>query len=144
MHAVPLGFGQMDATHREFIERVGVLTKADDASVTQALTALAEHLRRHFDEEREWMTSTAFPSAACHLEEHDAVLRSVEDVQSLAAAGELHVAHALAFELTRWFLEHTDAMDRGLAKWMVRARLGGEPVTFEHRMKSAPTPQPTD
>ena len=63
--------------------------------------------------------------------------RSVKDVQSLVAAGELPVARALAFELTRWFPEHTDAMDRGLAKWLVKVRLGGEPVAFEHSMKSA-------
>ena len=135
MHA--LGFGKMDATHREFTERVSALVKTEDAGITQALAELVEHLRSHFDEEREWMTRTGFPSAACHLDEHDAVLRSVEDVQSLVAAGELHVARALAFELMRWFPEHTDAMDRGLAKWMVKARLGGEPVAFEPRTKIA-------
>ena len=137
MQPLPLGFGAMDATHREFVERVGALMKADDASIPHALGALAEHLRSHFDEEREWMASTGFPSAACHLEEHDAVLRSVDDVQSLVAAGELGVARALAFELTRWFPQHTDAMDRGLAKWMVKARLGGEPIVLQYRMKSA-------
>jgi hemerythrin len=134
MQPVPLGFGVMDATHREFAERVGALMKADDASIAQALAALAEHLRSHFDEEREWMTSTGFPSAACHLEEHDAVLRSVEEV---VAAGEPRLARALAFELTRWFPEHTDAMDRGLAKWIVKARLGGEPIAIQPRMNSA-------
>jgi hemerythrin len=137
MQPLPLGFGEMDATHREFVERVRELMKADDASVAEALAALAEHLRNHFDEEREWMASTGFPSAACHLEEHDAVLRSVHEVQSRAAAGELQVARALAFELTRWFPEHTDAMDRGLAKWMVKARLGGEPIIFQHWTQSA-------
>ena len=137
MHTVPLGFGEMDATHREFVERLGALMKADDAGVAHALAAMAEHLRSHFGEEREWMKSTGFPSAACHLEEHDAVLRSVEEVQSLAAAGELRVVRALAFELARWFPAHTDAMDRGLATWMVKARLGGEPIVLQHRMKSA-------
>ena len=137
MQPVPLGFGAMDATHREFVERVGALMKADDASIPHALGALAEHLRSHFDEEREWMTSTGFPSAACHLDEHDAVLRSVDEVQSLVEMGELRVARALAFELTRWFPEHTDAMDRGLAKWMVKSRLGGEPIVLQYRMKSA-------
>ena len=137
MKAVLLGVGEMDATHREFLERVGALMNADDANVAQALAALAEHLRSHFDEEREWMTSSGFPSAACHLDEHDAVLRSVDEVQSLVAIGEVRVARALAFELTRWFPEHTDAMDRGLAKWMVKARLGGEPIAIQPRMNSA-------
>jgi hemerythrin len=137
MQPVPLGFGEMDATHREFVERVDALIRADDASIPHALGALAEHLRSHFDEERQWMKSTGFPSAACHLDEHDAVLRSMDEVQSLVAAGERKLARALAFELTRWFPEHTDAMDRGLAKWMVKARLGGEPIVLQYRMKSA-------
>ena len=137
MQPVPLGFGEMDATHREFVERVEALMRADDGSVPQALGALAAHLRQHFDEERAWMTNTGFPSAACHLEEHDAVLRSVDDVQSLVAKGELRVARVLAFELARWFPEHIDAMDRGLAKWIVKARLGGEPIAIQPRMNSA-------
>jgi hemerythrin len=136
MHTWALGFGEMDATHEEFVERVDALMKADDASIPHALGALAEHLRSHFAEEREWMKNTGFPSAACHLDEHDAVLRSVDEVQSLVATGELGVARALAFELTRWFPQHTDAMDRGLAKWMVKARLGGEPIVLQYRMKS--------
>ena len=137
MQPVPLGFGEMDATHREFVERVDALMKADDPGVLWALNALADHLRSHFDEEREWMMSTGFPSAACHLDEHDAVLRSVNEVQSLVGAGELRVARALAFELTRWFPQHTDAMDRGLAKWMVKVRLGGEPIVFQYGMSRA-------
>ena len=137
MQPVLLGFGAMDATHREFAERVEALMKADDASIPRTLGALAEHLRSHFDEEREWMTSSGFPSAACHLDEHDAVLRSVNEVQSLVAAGELRMARALAFELTRWFPQHTDAMDRGLAKWLVKARLGGEPIAFQYGMRRA-------
>jgi len=137
MQTWALGFGEMDATHEEFVERVDAVMKADDASIPHALGALAEHLRSHFAEEREWMKSTGFPAAACHLDEHDAVLRSVNEVQSLVATGELGVARALAFELTRWFPQHTDAMDRGLAKWMVKARLGGEPIVLQYRMKSA-------
>ncbi len=130
------GFSPMDATHEEFVERVEALLTAGNENVGGALAALAEHLRHHFEEESRWMTSTGFPSASCHLEEHAAVLRSVDEVQSLVAAGNLQIARQLAFELTRWFAEHTDALDRGLAKWMVKARLGGEPVTFQHRMKS--------
>ena len=134
MQPSALGFGEMDAAHREFVERVDALLKADDASIAQELGALAAHLRSHFDEEREWMTSSGFPSAACHLEEHDAVLRSVNEVQSLVAAGDVRVARVLAFELARWFPEHSDAMDRGLAKWMVKRRVGGEPIVFQYGM----------
>ena len=134
METLRLGFGAMDATHREFGERIDALMKADDASIPRALGALAEHLRSHFDEEREWMESTGFPSAACHHEEHEAVLRSVNEVQNM---GDPRVARALASELERWFPEHTDAMDRGLAKWMVKAKLGGYPIAFQYRASHA-------
>lgn len=123
-----LGFGTMDATHREFVDLVGALLACADADVPAALDRLADHLQRHFDEERDWMASTAFPSASCHLDEHAAVLKSVAEVQAVVRAGRLPVARALAAELARWFPEHTEAMDMGLAKWMVKLRLGGAPV----------------
>ena len=125
-----LGFGTMDATHREFVERVGALLACADADVLPALDSLADHLQRHFDEERDWMASTGFPSASCHLDEHAAVLKSVAEVQAAVRAGRLPVARALAAELARWFPEHTEAMDMGLAKWMVKLRLGGAPVVI--------------
>ena len=123
-----LGFGTMDETHREFVVLVGALLASGDADVPAALDRLAEHLHRHFDEERQWMASTEFPSASCHLDEHAAVLKSVAEVQAVVRAGRVPVARELAAELARWFPEHTESMDMGLAKWMVKLKLGGAPV----------------
>ena len=123
-----LGFGTMDETHREFVLLVGALLASVDADVPAALDRLEDHLQRHFNEERQWMASTDFPSASCHLDEHAAVLKSVAEVQVVVRAGRVSVARELAAELARWFPEHTEAMDMGLAKWMVKLKLGGAPV----------------
>ena len=123
-----LGFGEMDDTHREFVDLVDTLLTCGDDAVDAALQALAAHLERHFEEERQWMLRTAFPSAQCHLDEHAAVLKSLGEVEAVVREGRLEVARAFARALAGWFPEHTQAMDMGLAKWMVKQRLGGEPL----------------
>src|SRR5258706_23647 len=60
----------MDATHREFVDRVEALMKADDASIPRKLDALAEHLRAHFDEEREDGGRLPPYSAGAHVDVH--------------------------------------------------------------------------
>jgi hemerythrin len=131
-----LGFGAMDATHREFVDCVQALLGASDAALPAALERFAAHARSHFDEERNWMQQTAFASAQCHLDEHDAVLKSVDEVQALVAQGRLPIARALAAELARWFPHHADSMDASLARWMTQQRLGGAPVLIRRTAKA--------
>jgi hemerythrin len=125
-----LGFGDMDDTHREFVELVDTLLTCRDDAAHAALDALAAHLERHFEEEEQWMLRTAFPSAQCHLDEHAAVLKSLGEVKAVVREGRLDVARSFARALAGWFPEHTQAMDMGLAKWMVKRRLGGEPLVI--------------
>jgi hemerythrin len=131
-----LGFAAMDATHREFVECVQALLGSCDAALPEALEQFAAHARSHFDEEHNWMQQTAFPSAQCHLDEHDAVLKSVAEVQALVVQGQLPIARALAAELARWFPHHADSMDASLARWMTQQRLGGAPVLIRRAVKA--------
>src|SRR5689334_12545411 len=78
-----LGYGPMDATHREFVELVAALLSAPDADLPRLLDAFADHAQHHFAEEREWMESTAFPATQCHIDEHEAVMKSVHEVSDL-------------------------------------------------------------
>lgn len=136
-----LGHGGMDATHREFVELVGAMLSAPDSELCSLLGAFAEHARRHFDEEREWMLSTAFPAAECHIDEHNAVLASVHEVQALlASGGHEATCRALARELSRWFPGHADYMDASLAQWLVKKRTGGIPVVLRRAAPSRPPP----
>ena len=126
-----LGYGPMDTTHREFVDLVGALLAAPDAELARHLDLFADHAERHFGEEREWMLATAFPAAQCHIDEHDAVLKSVAEVRGLLAGGD-HAAtcRALARELARWFPGHADYMDAALSQWMAKRRMGGIPVVL--------------
>lgn len=126
-----LGYGPMDAVHREFVELVNALLTCSDAELPARLDAFIEHAERHFAEELEWMQKTAFPPTQCHADEHAAVLRSTYEVRELVAAGNVEIARKLAAELARWFPGHADYMDSALAHWIVKKRTGGAPLVLK-------------
>jgi len=132
-----LGETGMDDTHAEFVVLVNALLEADDAGVPAALDRFAEHARRHFGEEDRQMQTTGYPSAGCHLDEHAAVLASVDQVREVVARGDVGEARRLAFELARWFPEHTTHMDSGLAMWVIKRATGGAPLVFRRREPGA-------
>ncbi|HVZ45759.1 MAG TPA: hemerythrin domain-containing protein [Ramlibacter sp.] len=128
-----VGHDGMDATHREFVSRVGALLAATDTEMASRLEAFAEHARSHFAEEDDTMRRGAYDAGGCHIEEHAAVLKSLADVQAALAAGRKQVVREFARALAGWFPEHARVMDLGLARWMVRQRLGGAPVLVRRR-----------
>ncbi|MDD3763833.1 MAG: hemerythrin domain-containing protein [Nevskiales bacterium] len=131
--AFAMGYPPMDRTHQEFVELVDAILMSADATMLERIDAFADHARRHFAEEAEWMTGTGFPAAQCHIDEHEAVLKSVVEVRGIIAdGGDTEVARSLAAELMRWFPGHTDYMDSALAQWMVKRSHGGAPIVF-HR-----------
>lgn len=132
-----LGHEGMDDTHREFVGCLDALLRVDDAQLAQALDDLAEHARRHFAEEDLAMQESAYGSAGCHVDEHAAVLKSVDEVRAALADGHPHVVRAFARALADWFPEHARVMDMGLARWLVQLRLGGSPVVIRRRSEVA-------
>lgn len=128
-----LGDTKMDAAHRDFVEVVTAMLAATDSELPRALRMFHDHALKHFSEEDALMQSGDYASAQCHLDEHQAVLTSVSEVQRLVANGDFAVGRRLARELARWFPEHTVAMDRGLAAWASKRRLGGHKIHFVAR-----------
>ena len=129
-----LGDAGMDAAHRDFVELVSALLAASDHDLPAALKLFRDHAEQHFGQEDALMKSGDYASAQCHLDEHRAVLASVIEVQELVAQGDRAVGRRLARELARWFPEHTVAMDRGLAAWALKRRLGGHKIHFAKRI----------
>lgn len=129
-----LGYERMDETHRDFVDKVNALLEADDAALAARLDDFLAHADTHFGEEAQWMTSTDFPAAQCHIDEHDAVMKSVREVRALLESepGERssRITRSLAEELMRWFPGHADYLDSALAQWMVKRAFGGAPVIF--------------
>lgn len=131
-----LGYAPMDRVHEEFVTVVWALARAPDDAVAPALDALVTHVREHFEAENAWMTDTGFPARACHMEEHAAVLRSVEGVRKRVAQGDHEAARRLAQALAEWFPGHADYLDAALAHWMCKQRLGGKPVVLRRHIES--------
>jgi len=129
-----LGHLQMDDTHREFVDIVGRMEHAADAELPRLLAKFAGHARAHFEQEDRWMVETAFPPRQCHIDEHAAVMRSVEDVRLLLAAGNNEVCRRLVQELIGWFPAHAQHLDSALAHWISKLRTGGKPVVIRRGM----------
>jgi hemerythrin len=132
-----LGHRTMDDTHHEFVACVHALLTVEDDALANALEAFAEHAHQHFDEEDNAMRETAYGSAGCHIDEHAAVLRSLDEVRAMLAAGQTHVVRAFARALADWFPEHVRVMDQGLARWLVQRQLGGSPVVIRRASRIA-------
>jgi hemerythrin len=128
-----LGHDAMDETHREFVACVDAMLRADNAALGPALEAFAQHARRHFADEDQAMRQTGYGSAGCHIDEHAAVLKSLEEVRAALADRKSHVVRAFARALVDWFPEHARVMDMGLARWLVQRRLGGAPIAIRPR-----------
>ena len=125
-----LGFPDIDAEHREFVDCVQALQLAGADTVAQRLEAFAQHARKHFETEDRWMQDTGFPPRQCHIDEHAAVLKSVAEVQALVAAGNTGIVKSLADELARWFPGHADHLDSALAAWLCKQRWNAKPVVI--------------
>lgn len=125
-----LGHHAMDETHHEFVTCVNALLTAKDRQLEQALDAFEAHARRHFGEEDADMRETAYGSAGCHIDEHAAVLKSIDDVREMLARGRTEVVRTFGYALMDWFPEHVRVMDQGLASWLIQRKLGGSPVVI--------------
>lgn len=134
--AYVMGYGPMDEAHQEFVETVDALMRAPDEEVAARLEDFARHAREHFGAEDEWMQKTEFPARECHMNEHAAVMHSVEEVQKLVAEGNYEIGRDLARELARWFPGHTDYLDSALSHWMCKQTLGGKPVIIRRDIRS--------
>ena len=134
-----LGYGPMDRIHEEFVDLVARLQVAPDDELIEGLAALEQHLQAHFGEENTWMRETEFPPRDCHIEQHDAVLKSVHEVQALLAQGNTAVCRGLVQALADWFPNHATHLDSALAHWLCKQRLGGKPVVLRRTIRAGAT-----
>src|SRR5690606_37298225 len=123
-----LGYAPMDDIHEEFVDLIAQLQAASDDRLPELLGLMEAHLKSHFNQENTWMEQTAFPARKCHIEEHDAVLKSVAEVRLLPSQGNTQVCRELVRALADWFPGHATNLDSALAHWMCKNRLGGKPL----------------
>jgi hemerythrin len=137
-----LGYGPIDETHKEFVALVNAMKHASDADFSKCLDDFEKHAVTHFSQEDNWMKSTNFPAADCHIEEHGKVLASVHGIQAMDEEKKLKIGRGLVTALEEWFPGHADYLDSALAKWMVKQSFGGErvaPVVLRRNPKMSET-----
>ena len=130
-----LGYRPIDDIHQEFVEMVSKMVHASDSELPDALDRFAQHAQAHFDLENRLMVETEFPPRDCHIDEHAAVMKSVEEVRALVRDGQYEYGRSLIAELVHWFPAHTDHLDSALAHWMCKRSLGGKPVVLRRDLQ---------
>ena len=83
-----LGYRPIDETHEEFVDLVRQMEAAADPDLPPLLALFAEHAKAHFDLENQLMVETEFPPRDCHIDEHAAVMKSIEEVLELVNHGQ--------------------------------------------------------
>jgi len=131
-----LGYKPMDDTHQEFYEVALQLLTSHAGNVDAAMAAFEAHAVSHFGQEEDWMRSTAFPAADCHIDEHAAVLKSTREVRAALVEGRAGVdlVHDFAMHLFQWFPSHADYLDSALAAWISKKTYGGKPVVLRRKL----------
>jgi hemerythrin-like metal-binding protein len=130
-----LGYRPIDDMHAEFVHIVAEMAQASDSDLPKALDNFSLHAKAHFDLENQLMVETDFPPRECHIDEHAAVMKSVEEVQALVREGQYEYGRSLVAELIKWFPSHTDHLDSALAHWMCKRSLGGKPVVLRRNLQ---------
>ena len=94
-----LGYRPIDETHEEFVDLVRQMESATDQDLPPLLALFAEHAKSHFDLENKLMVETEFPPRDCHIDEHAAVMKSIQEVLVLVNSGQYAYGAALALVL---------------------------------------------
>jgi hemerythrin len=125
-----IGHPAMDEEHAEFVRLVRELQACADADLRACFERFSEHAAAHFAAEDRWMTDTGFPPRGCHMDEHAAVLQSIEEVGRLVHRGDVAEGRRLAQALADWFPRHAQHLDSALAHWICKRLHGGKPVVL--------------
>jgi len=138
-HPLTLGDSVLDEDHLRLEDLVLQLRDAPLDEVSRRLEAVREHASRHFALEDIELRAMADGNAKCHLDEHAAVLNSLDEVMvvltqvDVAAEKKALLINRLATELLVWLPGHVHEMDAGVASHRSKQRFGGAPVKIARR-----------
>ena len=138
-HPLTIGDSVLDEDHLRLEDLVLQLRDAPLDEVSRRLEAVREHASRHFALEDIELRAMADGNAKCHLDEHAAVLNSLDEVMvvltqvDVAAEKKALLINRLATELHVWLPGHVHEMDAGVASHRSKQRFGGAPVKIARR-----------
>ena len=109
----------LDSEHREIVRLLNrVNDPNDEAPLAERLSALIDHLRRHFETEETFMRSIGYPDRDEHCREHRIQMAEFVDLhRSLSDSGsDPRVLEAGDRESVKtWFFNHVVAEDKRFA-----------------------------
>ena len=118
--ALAVQHDQMDTTHQEFVQLMQAVEGAvggPAAPLLRCYDAMLAHTVDHFAQEDRWMIATGFAAENCHSMQHRQVLAVLKEVGRLAHdEGKVETIGPLLPELARWFEQHAQVVDAGLAQ----------------------------
>ena len=134
--SAPMALGDplLDRDHAELLRLSRALLDAPCGGALQALDRLRTEVREHFGREDADLQRLGGNNATCHLDEHAAVLQSLDEVHAIlcdpATSAEMaeRLIASLSLEQVRWLPEHVREMDAGLAAVRSKSRFGGVPM----------------
>jgi len=139
--ALAVQHAEMDATHQAFVEHLQAVEAVLGGAAEPLLRrydALVEHTVEHFGQEDRWMLATGFAPENCHSTQHRQVFEVLREVGRLARhEGRLETIGQLLPELARWFEQHAQGPDAGLAQHL-------KDVGFEVATGRVAAPPPTE
>lgn len=124
----------LDREHAVLAQLIDDLRHACAGSNVVALDALRAHAREHFAQEDEDLRAMAGGNAKCHIDEHAAVLRSLQEVRDVLtdpqSDGPMQqlLVKRLSSQLLQWLPAHVQEMDAAVATHRAKSRFGGVPV----------------
>lgn len=136
-----LGDPALDGDHARLMDLIEQLFQATAGGAVPALDALRAHAADHFAVEDVDLRTMQDGNTQCHLDEHAAVLKSLDEVREVlvgdaaAAAAKTLLVRRLATQLRDWLPEHVQAMDAGVATHRMGQRFGGAPVKITRRLQ---------
>jgi len=140
-----LGDAQLDEDHAALHRLILSLRAAPLATAEQALSALHRHAADHFALEDEVLRANPNGNAKCHLDEHSAVLRTLQEVQLLLSQDEAspgakaNLLDRLTHQLLQWLPMHVSEMDAAVANERMQQRFGATAVRLIPRMATRHT-----
>lgn len=116
--AMSVGVEKIDADHKKLVEMINTLFDGVHGghgreAVGDILDGLIRYTVEHFDREEQIFAKTAYPGAAEHKAEHDALKAQVLEIQKKYMAGtdSALTLETMAF-LKHWLIDHIQGLDK--------------------------------
>lgn len=124
-----IGIQEVDEQHRVLVELLNQLHKAirahhGKAAAREILDRLAEYTRTHFLLEESLMRMTRYPGFDIHKQQHEDLIRQVQDLQHKLDYENATITFELLQFLKGWLTQHISDSDRRFGAFFQSAGLG--------------------